>query len=83
MPKRDWIDVADVIHGDAAARTPQYLPDRNIEISIAADLPLIRGDSVLLDQVLFNLLDNAVKYGGDATDQPLCASRRRRSRRSR
>ena len=36
-----------------------------IETGIASDLPLIKGDSVLLSQVLFNLLDNAVKYGGE------------------
>ena len=64
MPKRDWVDVADVIHG-ALERAARYFPKRNIDNSIAATLPLIRGDSVLLGQVLFNLIDNAIKYGGD------------------
>ena len=36
-----------------------------IETSIAPDFPLIHGDSVLLGQSLFNLIDNAIKYGGD------------------
>jgi two-component system sensor histidine kinase KdpD len=63
-PKRDWVDVADVVQS-AVERTRKHAPGRGIETGIAADLPLIRGDSVLLGQVLFNLLDNAVKYGGD------------------
>lgn len=62
-PKRDWVDVADVVQS-AVERTRKHAPGRVIETGIAADLPLIRGDSVLLSQVLFNLLDNAVKYGG-------------------
>ena len=63
-PKRDWVDVTDVIQS-AVDRTRKYAPGRVIDTGIAPDLPLIKGDSVLLGQVLFNLLDNAVKYGGE------------------
>lgn len=62
-PKSDWVDVADVVQS-AVERTRKYAPGHPIETGIAADLPLIEGDSVLLGQVLFNLLDNAIKYGG-------------------
>lgn len=63
-PKQDWVDVTDVVQS-AVERTRKYAPGHVVETGIAADLPLIRGDSVLIGQVLFNLLDNAVKYGGD------------------
>lgn len=63
-PKQDWVDVADVVQS-AVERTRKHAPGRVIETGLAADLPLIRGDSVLIGQVLFNLLDNAVKYGGE------------------
>lgn len=63
-PKQDWVDVADVVQS-AVERTRKHAPGRIIETGIAADMPLIRGDSVLIGQVLFNLLDNAVKYGGE------------------
>jgi two-component system sensor histidine kinase KdpD len=62
-PKSDWIDIREVIH-QSAGRARTYFPAALIETSLATDLPLIRGDSVLLGQVLFNLIDNAVKYGG-------------------
>jgi two-component system sensor histidine kinase KdpD len=63
-PKLDWIEVSDIVQS-AAERARKYFPDRVIETGIAPDLPPIEGDSVLLGQVLFNLIDNAVKYGGD------------------
>jgi len=61
--KSDWVDVVDVI-GAVVHRVQRAQPAARIETSIAASLPLIRGDSVLLGQGLFNLLDNAIKYGG-------------------
>ena len=61
-PRRDWVDVGDVIHG-TLERAAKYFPGRKVETSIADDLPLIRGDSVLLGQALFNVIDNAIKYG--------------------
>ena len=63
-PKSDWIDISDVIH-TAVERARKYFPGTVIETGIAPDLPLVEGDNVLLGQVLFNLLDNAVKFGGE------------------
>jgi two-component system sensor histidine kinase KdpD len=62
--KRDWIDVSDVIQS-AVERARKHFAGHDIGTGISPDLPLIQGDSVLLGQVLFNLLDNAVKYGGN------------------
>ena len=62
--KAEWIDLREVIH-QTVDRGHKYFPEARIETSLAGDLPLIKGDSVLLGQVLFNLIDNAVKYGGD------------------
>ena len=64
--KREWLDVNDVIN-IAVERARRYYPGYTIDRFIAADLPLVLGDSVLLGQVLFNLIDNAIKYSGEKT----------------
>lgn len=66
--RRDWVDVADVLT-TAASRAQKAFPGLRIDVRIAAKLPHVRGDSTLLQQVVFNLLDNAAKFAG--TDKPV------------
>src|SRR5712675_951268 len=59
--KRSLVDLSDVL-GTALQRTAKMLAHHRIEVEIAADLPMLRLDAILFEQVLFNLLDNAAKY---------------------
>ena len=59
--KLDLADVAEIV-GAALERAGNILAQHRIEVTIAADLPMLRLDPVLFEQVLFNLLDNAAKY---------------------
>jgi two-component system sensor histidine kinase KdpD len=43
-------------------RLEAQLADRQVSVSIAADVPLVLVDPVLFEQVLVNLLENAEKY---------------------
>ena len=60
---RDWVDVGDAV-ASAVERARKAFPGRKINTDIPDKLPLILGDASLLEQVLFNLLDNAHKYSG-------------------
>ncbi len=60
-PKLEMIDLGEVV-GTALQRAGKVLANHRIKIDIAPDLPMLRLDFVLLEQVLFNLLDNAAKY---------------------
>ena len=62
---RDLVSIADVVQG-AVERSRKAFPGESVRVSLAPNLPFVRGDDKLLEQVLFNLLDNAHKYAGDA-----------------
>jgi two-component system sensor histidine kinase KdpD len=55
------IDLADSV-SVALDRGARQLHRHRVHIELAPDLPLLAGDEVLLEHVLFNLLDNAAKY---------------------
>jgi two-component system sensor histidine kinase KdpD len=60
-PNADWADLRDVVHA-AIERSGRLLQGRQVKIDIDPALPLLCLDSVLMEQVFFNLLDNACKY---------------------
>jgi two-component system, OmpR family, sensor histidine kinase KdpD len=57
----DLADVAEIV-GAALERAANVLARHRVEVAIAPDLPMLRLDSILFEQILFNLLDNAAKY---------------------
>ncbi len=54
-------DLADIL-GSAVRRVESILPASKIRLDLAPDLPDLHLDPVLLEQVFFNLFDNAAKY---------------------
>lgn len=53
--------------GAALARLEHRLHGRSLTTSLPHDLPLVPIDDVLIEQVLINLLDNAIKYTDPAS----------------
>jgi two-component system, OmpR family, sensor histidine kinase KdpD len=52
----------DELVGATAQRLSRVLRDRQLDVRIAPDLPLVEIDYVLLDQVLTNLIENAARH---------------------
>jgi two-component system sensor histidine kinase KdpD len=59
--RREWHPLEEIV-GAALARLGSRLGDRPVTVRLPPELPLVPVDDVLLEQVLINLLDNAVKY---------------------
>lgn len=59
--RAQWLPLEEVV-GSALLRLERRLGDRPVAVAIAADLPLLWVDPVLLEQALVNLADNALKY---------------------
>jgi K+-sensing histidine kinase KdpD len=59
--------------GAALARLERRLHGRPLTTGLPDDLPLVLIDEVLIEQVLINLLDNAIKYTGPESPLELSA----------
>jgi two-component system sensor histidine kinase KdpD len=65
-PRADWADLNDIV-GAAVERTGRLARDHTIKVDIDPGVPLLCVDPVLMEQVFFNLLDNACKYAPPGT----------------
>jgi two-component system, OmpR family, sensor histidine kinase KdpD len=68
---KEWQPLEEVV-GAALTRLEGQLADRPLTTHLPADLPLVPLDTVLIEQVLINVLDNAVKY--TPPDSPIMLS---------
>ena len=59
--KKEWLPIEEVI-GGALTRLESTLSGRRVETDVPEDLPLAPCDGLLIEQVLVNLIENAVKY---------------------
>jgi two-component system sensor histidine kinase KdpD len=57
----ELFDITEVV-GATLHRAADVLARHHVQLDLAPDLPMLRVDALLLEQVLFNLLDNAAKY---------------------
>ncbi|UIY30081.1 ATP-binding protein [Neorhizobium galegae] len=55
------------IVGTALSRAAKIASGHRLSVNIPADMPMLKVDPVLFEQVLFNLIDNAAKYAPDET----------------
>ena len=65
-PKLAPHDLSEII-GSTLQRTVKILRYHDVQLDLAADVPMVALDAVLFEQVLFNLLDNAAKYAAAGT----------------
>ena len=65
-PRLDWCDVHDLVY-KVTSSLKDDLSRFKLEVVIPADMPLVKLDFGLMEQVLFNLLINAIQYSPDGT----------------
>lgn len=61
QPRFEWTPVEDVV-GAALTRLEEPLRDRELQVQVAADLPPVPMDGMLIELVLVNLLENALRH---------------------
>jgi two-component system sensor histidine kinase KdpD len=71
--KKEWQPLEEVV-GAALTRVEPLLAGREIATVIPADFPMVPLDTVLVEQVLVNILENALKY--TPHDSPVSISAR-------
>jgi two-component system, OmpR family, sensor histidine kinase KdpD len=61
QPKNDWCDISEVVY-DVVQRLEENNVTQKISISINPAIPLFKLDKGMLEQVIYNILNNAAQY---------------------
>ena len=62
--RKDWQSPQEVV-GSSIRAAQHAFQGCTVQTDVAADLPLVEFDAVLMERVLVNLLENAAKYGAE------------------
>ncbi len=63
-PKKDWCDINELVYS-TVKKIEQNKIAQKITININPDIPLVKTDKMMLEQVIYNLLNNACLYTKD------------------
>jgi two-component system sensor histidine kinase KdpD len=61
QPKNDWCDIVELVY-EVVKRVEENNPKQKINISINQNTPLCKIDKGMLDQIIYNLLNNAAVH---------------------
>lgn len=70
--RREWQPLEEVV-GVSLEQIKRRFPGRTIRVALPADLSLLEFDTVLIERVICNLLENAVKFSPDGEIQLLAS----------
>lgn len=70
---RDWVDVAEIVAA-AVARLRKLFPALRVDIALPPDTVLLHVHPALIEQALFNILENAARFS--PPDQPVTVAAR-------
>lgn len=60
-PRQDWVDVNDLVTA-ATTRARRAVQGADVQVKLA-DLPMIQSEGGLIEQAVFNIIDNALAHG--------------------
>ncbi len=60
-PRRDWCDINELVYS-TVKKIEEFKVAQKIIINVNPNIPLVRTDKIMLEQIIYNLLNNACLY---------------------